>query len=363
MVLRRAERADVPALLEIETSCFQSDRLSRRSFQRWIASPHGILLLAETEQDVLGYGLVWCLKGTLLARMYSLAVHPDARGMGLAGRLMVELEAQAAARGRCYMRLEVAESNLAAQTLYRQRGYHSFGAYHDYYDDHSDALRMQKRLHAPADRRVYRAAPWYRQSTEFTCGPAALLMAAGSFDAERPLSQEEELDIWREATTIFMTSGHGGCHPIGLALAATRRGMRAEVFLSTREALFVSGVRAEHKKQVMTLVHDSFVRQAQAQALPLHYEELKLDTLESLFSQGKALLMLISTYRLDGHKAPHWVLVTGFDAQCVYVHDPEQGERQQPLDCQDLPIARDSMVKMLSYGSKRLRAVIVLERD
>jgi len=34
-------------------------------------------------------------------------------------------------------------------------------------------------------------------------------------------SREEEINLWREATTIFMTSGHGGCHPIGLALAAS----------------------------------------------------------------------------------------------------------------------------------------------
>ena len=34
----------------------------------------------------------------------------------------------------------------------------------------------------------------------------------------------QEMQLWREATTIFMAAGHGGCSGQGLALAATRRG-------------------------------------------------------------------------------------------------------------------------------------------
>jgi hypothetical protein len=71
--------------------------------------------------------------------------------------------------------------------------------------------------------------------------------------------------------------------------------------------------------------------------------------------------MLISTYRLDGKKVPHWVLVTGIDDHVITVHDPDVEERwQQPIDCQHLPIARADFAKMASFGSARLRCAIVL---
>jgi len=80
---RVAELEDLNALLHIEKSCFESDALNKRSFRRWIQAEHGILLLVENTDGIVGYGLVWCHKGTRLARLYSLAVLPGLRGQGL----------------------------------------------------------------------------------------------------------------------------------------------------------------------------------------------------------------------------------------------------------------------------------------
>ena len=44
------------------------------------------------------------------------------------------------------MRLEVAVGNAGAIALYKKLGFTQFGMYTDYYDDHTDALRMQKVL-------------------------------------------------------------------------------------------------------------------------------------------------------------------------------------------------------------------------
>ena len=82
--IRRAQKNDLSALNKIEQGSFQTDRLSKRSLQRWIAAKDDILLVAEEENGaLLGYGLVMCNKGTRLARLYSLAVSPEARGQGL----------------------------------------------------------------------------------------------------------------------------------------------------------------------------------------------------------------------------------------------------------------------------------------
>lgn len=359
---RPATLNDLDSLLQIEQTCFSNDRLSRRSFKRWIQAAHGILLIAEHQQTVVAYGLVWCHKGTRLARLYSLAVLPLMRGTGLARQLLTLLEREAAERDCLYLRLEVAENNAGAITLYQSCGYFVFGEYSDYYDDHSDALRMQKTIQVFKEDASQRLTPWYQQTTEFTCGPAALMMAMASHNPDCELNQIVELDIWREATTIYMTSGHGGCHPIGLALAAHRRGFDACVFLNTEQTPFVSGVRSEHKKNIIEAVHQQFLNQAQQHQVDIVYEDVSQQQLEDWLEQGWAVLTLISTYRLDGKKTPHWVTVTGADTRCFYLHDPDvEDPNRLGIDCQYLPILREDFHKMAAFGAERLRTAVAIK--
>jgi len=361
--IRLAHIDDLAALLALENNCFKHDRLSRRSFKHWVQDPKGILLLAEQHAQVIAYGLVWCLQGTRLARLYSMAVSPDARGQGLAFTLLEHLESEARSRQFLTMRLEVDTRNASAIRLYERAGYRIFGEYSDYYDDHGSALRMHKPLRGAAQAKVQRFTPWYEQTTAFTCGPAALMMAMASLKPEIRLSQSLELAIWREATTIFMTSGLGGCHPLGLALAACHQGFSSEVFLNTRDTLFLEGVRSAHKKEVMRRVHEDFVDAAEKQAhLTLRYEEVSDAEIQSKLEQGYAWLVLISTYRLDNKKAPHWVCVSGIDEVCLYVHDPDRSEElTQAIDCQYMPIARKDFSTMASFGRGRLRTAIALK--
>ena len=143
---RKVKADDLEALLALEELCFECDRLSRRSFQRWIKGGRSILLVLEIEGRLLGYGLVLLRAGTRRARLYSIVLHPNTRGRGYASSLMHALEAAAVDEGRLYMRLEVAKENRAAIQLYQRLGYKVFGELADYYEDHSDALRMEKRI-------------------------------------------------------------------------------------------------------------------------------------------------------------------------------------------------------------------------
>jgi predicted double-glycine peptidase len=262
------------------------------------------------------------------------------------------------------MRLEVGSDNSTAIRLYESLGYTSFGIYHDYYDDHKDAIRMQKRIHQYRVREQWVEMPWIRQSTRFTCGPAALMMAMSGISKHYVPSQHEELQIWREATTIFMTSGHGGCHPLGLALAAQQRGFSAEVWINTRKPLFVDGVRDAGKKQIIELVHKDYLEQAKASGIRIHYAEIKQDNLINALKHNAVPLMMISTWRLEGKKAPHWVTISGYDSQCLYVHDPDPEEiSQSALDCQYLPIAREDFARISVFGQQRLRTAVIVSHQ
>ncbi|PHS59573.1 MAG: ribosomal-protein-alanine acetyltransferase [Alcanivorax sp.] len=361
MALRTARADDLDALCALEQRCFSSDRLSRRSFRHWLRqSPCGLIVAEEEGHGLVGYALVMLYKGTRLARLYSIAVDASQRGKGLGEQLLDAAEHYAHRHRRLYLRLEVREDNAAAIRLYERRGYRLFGQTADYYEDHQDALRFQKRLHYRPDGGERLAVPWIRQSTDFSCGPACLMMARAALQSEPP-SDSEELLIWREATTIFMTAGHGGCHPLGLALAARRRGLAAEVWCNQRGPLFLDSVRDAHKKRVMETVHHHFVEQAQAQAIPVHYTELSSERLDQALENGEVAMVLISTWRLDGRKAPHWVVVAGGDRECFYIHDPDPAEDQIPLDCQYIPIARDGFDKMARYGQSRLRTAVIVK--
>eukprot|EP00481_Brizalina_sp_1-RS-2013_P002766 TRINITY_DN7339_c0_g1_i1.p1 TRINITY_DN7339_c0_g1~~TRINITY_DN7339_c0_g1_i1.p1 ORF type:complete len:108 (-),score=13.35 TRINITY_DN7339_c0_g1_i1:65-388(-) len=99
LVIRKALSSDLTALIDLENACFNNDKLSPRSLKRWLNAKHGILLIADNGEQVCGYGLVWCHKGTRLARLYSLAVKPTMQGKGIAKMLLAALENKPASVG------------------------------------------------------------------------------------------------------------------------------------------------------------------------------------------------------------------------------------------------------------------------
>ncbi len=362
--IRLAQQEDLDALVVIEQRCFSIDRLNRRRFRYHLQNEHCILLVADYSDDVkntkvVAYALCFLNQGTRLARLYSLAVLPEMQGLSIAKKLMKAIEAHAEEEGRLFMRLEVSKSNHKAIALYETKGYRKFGEYSHYYEDDSDAIRMQKTIRYAPENTQNQAITWYKQTTDFTCGPAALMMAMCKLNASVKCQQVLELDIWRESTTIFMTSGLGGTHPFGLAVAAKRRGFHVELVLNTTQALFTDGVRKEEKKHIMRVVHQQFLEQCNEHSIHIDYRDINQQQIEQWLNDDYAVLILISTYRLDGKKAPHWVLITGYDSDCFYVHDPDVDEKWQlPLDCQHVPIARQDFDKMSSFGSNRLRCAI-----
>lgn len=146
IVLRRAAMGDAAALADLEQRIFSGDRLSIRQFRHHSRAPGSDLLLALADAELLGYALLLCRSGSRLARLYSIAVAPAARGLGLGARLLAAVEEAARARGRSELRLEVRIDNAAAIALYQKHGYRVFGRRAGYYEDGCDALRMARTL-------------------------------------------------------------------------------------------------------------------------------------------------------------------------------------------------------------------------
>lgn len=360
--IRIGKLTDLDALVHIERQCFDSDRLSRRSFRHFLQRGKGALLVCETGEAVVGYVLVHIHAGTVLARLYSFAVLPETQGSGIGRTLLEAAEQTAREQGCLAIRLEIRRDNERAKALYLSAGYREFEQLEDYYEDHQDAVRMEKSLARRSDRDVV-PVPYYEQTLEFTCGPASLMMAMKCLNPKLALDRKLELQIWREATTIFMTSGLGGCGPDGLALAAWRRGYTVELVLKDEQALFVESVRSIEKKEVIALVHEDFQRQILASGIKVRYGPISVEELEETVREGAVPVVLISSYRLYGEKTPHWVVVTDVANGIVYLHDPyvDYEENRISMDCMNIPILSEEFEGMARYGRSGQRAVVILK--
>lgn len=363
-VLRRARREDVPALAAFEERVFATDRISARSFRDFVEKPSASLFVAEAGGALAGYALVLFRAGTSVARLYSIAVAPAFSRRGIARMMLARVEEEARDHGALFLRLEVRADNMGAITLYRAAGYREFGRFLDYYEDHQAALRLEKALigrHPP----VARSVPYFPQTTEFTCGPAAMAMAMAALDPGIAPTRALELTLWREATTIFMTSGHGGCEPVGMAVALKKRGFDTSVWLNQRPPLFLDGVRTPSKRAVMMVVQDTFREEAQALGLAIHERPLGRDDLVAALDRGLCAIVLISAWRMYHERYPHWLLVYGHDERSVFAHDPwiEPDEHETVVAKAHIAIPWPEFEAMSAYGRTRLRAAVLVGRE
>ncbi len=361
VTIRPARLEDLDRLVQIEHRSFTTDRFSRRTFRYLLTRANAVTLVAEVDAKVVGYAMLLFHRGTFLARLYSLAVDPAFRSLGAGLALIEAAEHLALAHDCITLRLEVRKDNLSAIRLYQRHGYKLQETVPDYYEDHMDALRMEKFL-APHLKPSLVRVPYYQQTLDFTCGPAALMMAMKTLDPSLALDRKLELRIWRESTTVFMTSGHGGCGPYGLALSAWRRGFGVEVFVNDPGALFITSVRDPEKREVMRLVQEDLLEELKTLPIHLEYRALGVDELTEKFDRGGIPVVLISSYRIYGEKFPHWVVVIGHDQSFIYLHDPyvdeEAGKTQ--TDCINLPILKRDFERMARYGKTGQKAVLIL---
>lgn len=145
--VRRGARLDLAALIALEQTVFSGDRLSPRQLGHHLDNEVSDLIVATAAgHGLLGYALLFRRRNSAVARVYSIAVAAQARGLGVGARLLRRLEAIARTHGLAEVRLEVRKDNAGAIALYERSGYRRFGERIGYYEDGADAWRLAKSL-------------------------------------------------------------------------------------------------------------------------------------------------------------------------------------------------------------------------
>ncbi len=104
-------------------------------------------ILAEIDGQIVGYVLFWVLPGAI--DIHNIAVRLDCRRRGIGSGLLEKVTTEARCQAIFRVMLEVRQSNIAAQKLYKKLGFATTGVRKGYYsDDGEDALAMTLELPA-----------------------------------------------------------------------------------------------------------------------------------------------------------------------------------------------------------------------
>jgi [ribosomal protein S18]-alanine N-acetyltransferase len=141
LIIRKMTLDDVSAVVELDQKSF-SLPWPERSFRFELTdNPASRCWVAELDGEIVGMIVVWLLVDE--AHVATIATHPDFRRNGIAKRLLSHALRRLIDEGARSSFLEVRESNLAAQEMYRKFGYEETGRRRRYYKDNDeDAILM-----------------------------------------------------------------------------------------------------------------------------------------------------------------------------------------------------------------------------
>jgi|LSQX01.1.fsa_nt_gb ribosomal-protein-alanine N-acetyltransferase len=143
IITRSMEVKDLDQIMVIELESFTTP-WTKESFRVEIQE-NGLAqyFIAEIDGKVVGYGGIWLILDE--GHITNVAVGKEYRGLGVGNKLVEALILYCKEKNITNMTLEVRESNLVAQNLYKKYGFLEYGIRPNYYaDDHEDAVIMWK---------------------------------------------------------------------------------------------------------------------------------------------------------------------------------------------------------------------------
>jgi len=128
--------ADVKDVLRIEQQSFATTWPSNAFYQELHENKLAHYYVGRAGDRVVAYGGIWVILED--SHITTIAVAPEARGRKFGETLLLYLLEQAMERGASWMTLEVRETNVVAQALYRKYGFTTVSTRKGYYSDNNE---------------------------------------------------------------------------------------------------------------------------------------------------------------------------------------------------------------------------------
>jgi [ribosomal protein S18]-alanine N-acetyltransferase len=142
------EPEDIVKLLALEKICFNpklySSLLERSTVSYLLNRGNGFILVNKHQDVIRGYAQLLFRSNSSMVRFYSLAVHPDFQGKGIANLLFKSVEKTAVILGADTVTLEIREDNRALKYRYGKLGYKIYRRIENYYPDGAAAIKMKR---------------------------------------------------------------------------------------------------------------------------------------------------------------------------------------------------------------------------
>ena len=128
--------ADVPEVARIEALSFPSTWPQNAFHNEIHENKLAHYFVGKLGERIVAYGGIWVILED--SHITTIAVHPDLRGSGYGEIMLLHLLDETIAHGASWITLEVRESNVAAQTLYRKYGFTIVSTRRAYYSDNNE---------------------------------------------------------------------------------------------------------------------------------------------------------------------------------------------------------------------------------
>lgn len=175
------------------------------------------------------------------------------------------------------------------------------------------------------DARVKFNVPYYAQSSEFTCGPACVLMVMKHFDPRMEIGRALEFEIWRQCNMV----GIKGADPYGLSVPLIDADY--EVRLVTKRRRIVDPkpwrrrlIRHFSSEEIELSLFGMRENQRRALSRNLHvnYKRPVVADIIRRVREGFVPIALVHMGVVHSLNIPHWVVVTDADVDNVVFNDP-----------------------------------------
>ncbi|MGM1017289.1 MAG: peptidase C39 family protein [Actinomycetota bacterium] len=199
--------------------------------------------------------------------------------------------------------------------------------------------------------------PYYRQTTDFTCGAVVALMAqtqagvvpVSSFD------RAAELALWRGATNF------PACEPVGLGVAVQRMWPESDVGVAIdTDRPVMLGHLAQPEQEWRAVLQRSSRDEARELGVPVSADHMPIAEIRGAIESGDRVLLLISLATMQGFDVPHWVLCHAVTPGALVIEDPWSGATTGDtwVDAHLLPISDDALDAMSVLDDQRFRGVV-----